>query len=188
MKGYNEPDTHRDARRVAYNNRMPLKLPFYNWQLVKDSQTLATSTQYTVTLSGLRGPVMGLFFTLRSGPNTGSTQGTYQAISSYDITLSGGESMTGHYVKLHEDSRLENTELFDNLFGNNKNWYFVGFSSHPAEDYGTGSNQGYQVFTGTEKLVFTTNSTITPGTFQIDVYALNACHLHIENGQVIRKE
>jgi hypothetical protein len=73
LKGYNEPNTHREARKVAYNNRMALKLPFYNWQVVKDSQTLATSTQYTVTLSGLRGPVMGLFFTLRSGPNTGST-------------------------------------------------------------------------------------------------------------------
>jgi hypothetical protein len=86
---------------------------------------------------------------------------------------------------LHKDSKIENAELFDNLFGNNKNQYFILFSSHPAEDYGTRSNQGYQVFTGTEKLVFTTNSSITPGAFQIDVYALYSCHLHIENGQVI---
>jgi hypothetical protein len=62
LKGYNEPNTHREARRVSYNNRMPLKLPFYNWH----------------------------------GPNTGSTQGTYQAISSYDVQLASGESMTGH--------------------------------------------------------------------------------------------
>jgi hypothetical protein len=73
------------------------------------------------------------------------------------------------------------------IYGNNKNWYFISFSSHPAKDYGTSSNQGYQVFTGTEKLVFTTNSTITPGTFQIDVYALNVCYLHIKNSQVTRK-
>jgi hypothetical protein len=187
LKGYNKPNAHHEARKVSYNNRMP-KLSFYNWQVNRESQTLATSMQYTVNLSSLQGPVMGLFFTLRSGPNTGSTQGTYQAISSYDIQFALGESMTGHYIKLHEDSKIENTELFDNLFGNNKNWYFVSFSSHPSEDYGTGSNQGYQVFTGMEKLVFNTNSTITPGTFQIDVYALNACHLHIENGQVICKE
>jgi hypothetical protein len=77
LRGYNEQNAHRDARRAAYNNRMPLKLPFYNWQVVKDNQTLAVSTQCTVNLSGLRGPVMGLFFMLRSGPNTGSTQGTY---------------------------------------------------------------------------------------------------------------
>jgi hypothetical protein len=187
LKGYNEPNTHQEARKVAYNNKMALKLPFYNWQVVKELQTLATSTQYTVTLKGLRGPVMGLFFTLRSGPNTGSTQGTYQAISSYDIQLGTTESITGHYVKLHEDSKIENAEMFDNLFGNNKNWYFILFSFHPAEDYGTSSNQGYQAFTGTKKLVFTTNSTITLGTFQIDVYTLNACHLHIENGQVTCK-
>jgi hypothetical protein len=99
-----------------------------------------------VTLSGLQGPVMGLFFTLCSG-----------------------ESLTSHYVLLHEDSRIENTELFDNLFGNNKNWYFIPFSSHLAEDYSSRSNQGYQVFMGTEKLVFTTNKSITPDAFQIDV-------------------
>jgi hypothetical protein len=86
---------------------------------------------------------------------------------------------------LHEDNKIKNAELFDNVFSNNKNWYFVSFSSHPAEDYGTSSVQGYQVFTGTEKLIFTTNSTITPGAFQIDVYALNSCHLHIKNRQVI---
>jgi hypothetical protein len=44
IKGYNKPNTHHDACIVAYNNRMPLKLPFYNWQLVKDLQMLATST------------------------------------------------------------------------------------------------------------------------------------------------
>jgi hypothetical protein len=184
LKGYDEPNTHREAWCSAYNNKMPLKLPFYNWQLVRDTQTLATSTQYTVTLNGLRGPVIGLFFSLRSGPNTGATQGSFQPVASYDVQLASGESITGHYVILHEDSKLENAELFDNLFGNNKDWYFVSFSSHPAEDYGTGSNHGYQVFTGTEKLIFTTNGSITPGAFQIDIYALNSCHLEIMNGQI----
>jgi hypothetical protein len=99
-----------------------------------------------------------------------------------------GKFMTGHYVKLHEDCKIKKAELFDNLYGNNKNWYFVSFSSYLSEDYGTGSVQGYQVFVGTEKLVFNTNSMITLGTFQIDVYALNSCHLHIENGQVIHRE
>jgi hypothetical protein len=70
---------------------------------------------------------MGLFFTLQSGPNVGCTQGTYQAISSYDIILAGGESMTGLYVILHKDSKLENMEMFDNLFGNNKNWNLLDF-------------------------------------------------------------
>jgi hypothetical protein len=53
-----------DFVELYYNNKMALKLPFYNWQVVKDSQMLVTSTQYTVTLNGLWGPVMGLFFTL----------------------------------------------------------------------------------------------------------------------------
>jgi hypothetical protein len=55
---------------------------------------------------------------------------------------------------LHEDSKLENAKLFDNLFGNNKNWYFIFFSSRPAKDYDTNSNQGYQVFMGTKKLIY----------------------------------
>jgi hypothetical protein len=111
LKGYNEPNIHHKAHKRAYNNRLPLKLPFYNWQLVKNSQTLATSTQYTVTLSSLQGPVMGMFFSLCSGPNTGSIQGTYQAVAFFDIQLSSGESLTGHYIKLHEDNELENAEL-----------------------------------------------------------------------------
>jgi hypothetical protein len=73
LKGYNKPDTHQQACKVAYNNRMALKLPFYNWQVVKDLQILATSTQYTLTLSSLQGPMMGLFFTfvpvLTQGPH-----------------------------------------------------------------------------------------------------------------------
>jgi hypothetical protein len=80
LKGYNEPSAYCKAHKVIYNNRMPLKLLFYNWQVVKNFQTLATSTQYIMMLSGLWGLVMGLFFTMRSGPNTGSMQATYQAV------------------------------------------------------------------------------------------------------------
>jgi hypothetical protein len=130
LKGYNEPNAHCDACHTAYNNR----IPFNNWQVVKDNQTLTVSTQYTVNLSGLSKLVMGLFFMLCSGPDTGFTQGTYHAVSFYYIQMASGESLTGHYVKLHENSRLEYAELFDNLFGNNKIWYFIPFSSHLAEE------------------------------------------------------
>lgn len=182
LKGFSEPNHIRQSRRAVYNNKLPLKLPFVNFIRHKDIQTLGVSTQYTTVLSTIKGTMIGLFFTVRPAGFTGATQGNYQPISSYDIQLASGESLTGHYVKLHEDSKLENAEMFNNLFGLNKDWYFISFSSDPSGDYGQGSNSGYNAFAGTEKLVFTTNSTIVPGSFQIDVIALSAEHLHIADG------
>eukprot|EP01127_Copromyxa_protea_P020655 TRINITY_DN692_c0_g1_i17.p2 TRINITY_DN692_c0_g1~~TRINITY_DN692_c0_g1_i17.p2 ORF type:complete len:380 (+),score=32.86 TRINITY_DN692_c0_g1_i17:2007-3146(+) len=156
MKGYAEPDNRRQSRIAAYNAKVPLKLPFYNWQRVQSTQTLAANSKYNVVLQGFSGPVMGMFVCVRSAPSTGAGQGTYQAIKDIDVQLAGGESLIGHYVKGHADLKIENAELFNNTFGANKDWYFVSFSSDPSGDYGTGSTNGYQVFDGKEKLIFGT--------------------------------
>jgi hypothetical protein len=184
LKGYSKPSSIKQSRRSLYNNKMPLKLPFINFIRHKDVQTLATSMQYTTILSTIKGTICGLFFTPRASGFSASTHGNYQAIANYDVQLASGESLTGHYIRLHEDSKLENAELFNNVFGNNKDWYFVSFSSDPSGDYSSGANSGYQFFVGTEKLVWTTNSTITPGTFQLDVIALSVEHLHIMDGYI----
>lgn len=185
LKGYQEPNQSREARRIAYNGqRLNLKLPFVNFISFKDILTLGTSATYSSVLSTIKGTILGLFFTIRDSAITAANQGNYQAITSYDVQLASGESLTGHYTKLHEDQKLECAELFPNVFSNNKDWYFIAFSPEPVHDYGSGGVHGYQVFSGTEKLVFTTNSTIVPGSFQIDVYALSAEHLHVENGAI----
>eukprot|EP01127_Copromyxa_protea_P010584 TRINITY_DN2582_c0_g1_i1.p1 TRINITY_DN2582_c0_g1~~TRINITY_DN2582_c0_g1_i1.p1 ORF type:complete len:259 (+),score=31.21 TRINITY_DN2582_c0_g1_i1:127-903(+) len=185
MKGYAEPDYRRQSRVAVYNGKLPVKLPFKNWQRVQANLTLAVNSKYNVILQGLSGPVMGMFVAVRSAPNTGAGQGTYQAISSLDIQLAGGESLTGHYVKTDVDMKLECAELLNNKFATAKDWYFISFSSDPSGDYGTGNVSGYQVFTGNEKLVINTGA-LTPGSFQIDVLALCPAHLDIRDGKVVR--
>lgn len=184
LKGFAEPADRRQSRALVYNGQTALKLPIFNFLSHKDIQTLAVSSTYTSVLSSIKGNVIGLFFTVRAGAITAANQGTYNAVASYDLQLSSGESLLGHAIRLHTDQKIENAEIFNNLFGQNKDWYFIPFSPDPAGDYGTGSSSGYQVFSGTEKLIINTNSTITPGSFQIDVYALLAQHLHIERGSI----
>jgi hypothetical protein len=157
-------------------------LPFLNFIRHTDTQTLAASTQYTSVLSSIKGVIAGMFFTVRAAAITGANQATYVPIASLDIQLASGASLIGSYVRLHEDLKIESAEQFANVFNQNSDWYFVSFSTDPVGDYSGGHNSGYQVFDGTEKVVFNTNATIVGGSYQIDVWALSHEHLHIEKG------
>jgi hypothetical protein len=184
LKGYNEPIKQKRARIAAYQNSLALKKPYLNWLWHRDTQPLTTSAQFTTILSTIKGVIAGLIFTLRSSTVTAANQNTYQAITNFDVQLANGSSMLGHYIRLHEDNKVEAAELFANLFIANKDAYIVAFSENLAYDYATGCNSGYQVFSGTEKLVFQTNSSITPGSFYIDVYALSHEQLEIFRGAI----
>jgi len=188
LKGFNEPQEVRSARKASYSNKFPLKLPFVNTIRHLDSQTLAPASTYTTVLSTLKGTFIGLFFTIRASAITGANQGNYQKIRAFDLQLASGASLLGHYTRLDEDDQMEQGEIFNNLFRMNKDAYFISFSSDPVRDYMTGSNHGYQVFTGTEKLQWTTNATIPAGSYVIDIYALSCEHLHIDQGQLVVKK
>lgn len=188
MKGFNEPSAKRAARSQLYNCKMPYKLPYTNFIRSKDSPTLAASSSYSSLLTTFQGSFIGMFVSVRPAGYTAATQGTYQALSSFDLQLASGESLLGHYVRLHEDNKIECAELFNNVFANNKDWYFIAFSPDPAHDYIQGSVHGYQVLTGTEKFTFTTPAGLAPGPYEIDFYALSAEHLHIDHGRIIAKK
>lgn len=185
LKGYEEPNSVRVGRRAVYNSaHLSLRLPYLNWMNNRDTQALAVSSQYTSILQSIKGVIAGLIITLRPVGFTGATQANYQPVASIDLHLASGESMLGHYVRLHEDFRLEAAETFSNLFNTFKDFYVISFAEDLAGDYATGRNTGYHVFTGTEKLQFTTTATIVPGSFQIDVWALSHEHLNIVKGAV----
>jgi hypothetical protein len=185
LKGYGEPVETRTARYSIYNDsKLHLRKPYLGWLLNKEAQTLAVSTQYSSTLNNIKGTVAGLVFVLRSTTITAANQNTYQPVTSFDLQLASGESLLGHYVRLHEDSKVEAAELFGNLFIANKDAYVISFSEDLAGDYITGHNHGYNVFTGTEKLIFTTNSTITPGSYWCECHALTHEHLLISKGLI----
>ena len=92
------------------------------------------------------------------------------------------QSILGHMVRLDEDMKIEAAELIPNVMSKYKDFYFVSFTSDPLGDYCTGTLHGYHVFVGTELLRFTTPAGLASATYDIDVYALQAAHLHIQSG------
>ena len=82
------------------------------------------------------------------------------------------------------DFKIEAAEMFDNLFATYKNFYVIPFSSHLTWDYTSRANNGYQTFTGFEKLSFTTNSTLVGGSYTIDIRCLSHESLIIKQGSL----
>lgn len=46
------------------------------------------------------------------------------------------------------------------------------------------ATSGYQIFSGAEQIVYTTNSSITSGSYIVEIQALRGGHLHIEVGKI----
>ena len=182
LKGYHESDSITQGRCNLYRSQVPYKIPILNFLNHNDAQNLAASTSYTSKLVNIKGQVAGLFIAIRASAKTSTNQSNYVPVASLDIQLAGGESIIGHYVRLDKDMKIECSELFPNLFANKKDWYFVSFTSDPVGDYCTGTNHGFHTFVGTELLRFTTPAGLASATYDIDCHALQACHLHVQQG------
>lgn len=188
LKGYQEPAAIRESRRAICQRGVPIKLPFVNSIDARAVITMAPSSRYEYNLSTIRANVIALMFTLRPVAFTGATQGTYQAISSFDVQLASGESVLGSYQRLHADNKLDQAEIFPNLMSKYSDHYFISFSRDPVGDFATGSVSGQLVFSGTEKLVINTPSTLVAGNYQLDLYALSCEHLYIEKCQLYARK
>ena len=182
LKGFHESDSMTQSRCNLYRSQVPYKIPILNFLNHNDTQNLAASTQYTSKLVNIKGQISGLFIAIRVSAKTAANQSNYVPIASLDLELAGGDSIIGHYQRLDEDMKIECAELFPNLFANKKDWYFVSFTSDPVGDYTTGTNHGYHTFVGTEILRFTTAAGLALTAYDIDVHALQCCHLHIQSG------
>lgn len=182
LKGYNEPSIFKQQRAELYNSKsfiIPVKLYQRNTQTL----TLAASTGYTMVLSGISGLVSGLFITLRSATITAANQVTYlQQLDQIDIQESNGTSMIGSYKRSNLDFLDEYAESFKNVFGSNSGFYFISFSEDIVGDVKSGNTLGNHIMNGFQKLAFTTLSTLTPGSYVVDVRALCSEHLMIQNG------
>jgi len=146
-------------------------MPYLGIQRMSLQQTLAVSSTYSIVLSGLKGICSTVFFVVRALPFTAANQASYIQMTSFYLQEQDGSSMLGFYRRQYADMQLEIAESFNNLFTNYVNLHMIIFTSSPVSDYIYGTNNGYQALTSFEKLSFTTPSTITPGSFQIDIWA-----------------
>ena len=184
LKGYREPQKVKDQRMSLYSGKY--LIPVITNQRMNQVITLAASTSYSILLSGLKGLIGGIFFTMRNAVITGATQGTYYLeFDQLDVQNADGSSLLGFYKRPIAERGLDSCEMFNNRMTFNSNFVYIGFAENIVNDVITGSNSGMEVFNGFEKLVFTTSSAIAPAAYQIDIFALTHQALVINSNTII---
>lgn len=184
LKGYYEPVAISKKRYELYHSPTPLLIPYINHQRMNQTLTLATSSTYEITMSGLTGIVAMVTFAVLPAAYTAATQANYVAIESIDITDNSNQSILGFLARDVATLKIDQAELFDNRLGLYKDFYPISFSSEPVRDIVTGNNMGCTVFNGFNKVRFTTTSTIVPGSYQIQIRAFTHEHLIVYQGAV----
>lgn len=182
LKGYGLPSAVKQQVVDLYNTK-PYVIPVKLYQRHTQTLTLAASTGYSIVLSGISGIVSGIFITLRAAAITAANQLTYlQQLDQLDLTESNGTSMIGSYKRTNLDMLSEYADSFSNSMGSNSLFYFINFSSDIVNDVMTGNTNGFHVFNGFQKFTFNTLSTITPGSYVVDIRAICSEHLMIQQG------
>lgn len=185
LKGLEEPADILNKRRQVWLNNYCL-VPYCNWIRMTKALELAPSSNYEIVLSGLQGITLGLFIVVRDANFTASQQADYSNIflNDWDIVLSSGDSMIGFYKRNNQDIRLDYAENFQNRFQRSKKFTFIPFSNDLHGDVSTGNNSGCEVMTSFERLTFTTNSLLPPGSYRVDIYSINLEQLIVNQGRV----
>lgn len=184
FSGYNESE--HQQKYILSKATIPKCLSYYSFQRHNETQTLAASTKYQVRLSGIRGHVNFLAFGLRPIANASdpNLQFTFVRPDSFDILNASNQSITGFKPQTVNDMILMASHLLPNEFILNTNLSVWSFSQNPQQDIATGSNNGYEQFEGFHSLEWNTSSALTPGSYQILVYAICNEALIIQNAQL----
>lgn len=181
LRGRMFPNKIKLERNKTYSN-FDYRLPYLGIQRMNQQMTLAPSTQYSIVLSGIRGVAANIFFIVRALPFTAANQATYIQMSDMDVQDQNGQSILGFYRRLYSDMQLDYIESFNNLFINYVNVHMITFSNNMFSDFSKGTNYGSQCFTSFEKISFTTPSTLSSGSYQIDIWSNTHEFACITNG------
>lgn len=178
FRGAYDAPSVRQMKMQMYRS-LNLDFPYLGVQRSTYQYTLAASTTYNIQLSGFAGIACCLFITVRAVPITSSNVATYvAAINNFDVQDQNGQSLLGYYLRdvadtinFRSDQQIMSLEYFDNAFSLNSFFYFVSWSRSPKTDMLTGSSHGFCALTGFEVLKITTNSGLSGGSYQVDVWA-----------------
>lgn len=187
IRGCYEPRHILEHKNKLYQN-VPLTVKYLDNQRHEQTMTLAASSSYTIVLSSIRGLVSYLFVVIRPAALTAANSVSFDAnINTVDIQDNSGNSMIGRYARtLTEARNLIYAECFENSFNLNSNFFFLPFSESPASSFKSGANLGYAPFDGFDKLILTTGAGLTPGNFEVCVYAKVYNHCTISQGRILR--
>lgn len=181
LTGYMESEEQKKL--LIQRSDKPKIFSYYAPQTHSETLNLSASTQYQVRLSGINGYCNQIFFVLRAIANATSpaNQFSFERPDNFDFLDPQAKSITGFKNQTASDMVILYSHMYDNLFINNTNACVYSFSQSPVSDVSAGSVHGGIEMKGYHILQFTTSSTITPGSFQVLVYAMCNESLVIEN-------
>lgn len=173
ISGYNESDAQQNM--ILAKATVPKAFSYYAPQRSFITMALTTAgNQNSFKLTGIRGWVSVLFFTIRTSTYATSpvNQFAFTRCASFDILDSGNQSVTGFKQQTENDMILMASHMFDNRFINYTNAHVWSFSQTPVSDIATGQNNGCVWFDGFNSLVWYMPTTITATNYDIAVYAM----------------
>lgn len=172
--GFDESEDQRDLMHSRL--LLPHDYHFYGWMKHTVTQSLAASTSYDITLSGIKGHVAALCWVLRKTSETSSAtnQGAVYGVSTYEIKDSAGKALTGHNPIDLNDMQISYAMQYPNLLLKNKEIQIHTFCKAPVQCFETGAWLGGYEFNGFETLRITTPSGLASTTYEINVYALTS--------------
>jgi hypothetical protein len=166
------------------DDKIPLSLAHLSVDRMAVPMNLSGSQQVSIVLTGITGVVAYLVFTVRLQSNVGSpaNQATFIRMTNFDILDNQSTSLIGSYQRDIYTQQIDYANNFGNGAWTNSNFQIMSWSANPRLAFGSGTNSGFAIFTGMEKLNFICPSTLASNAYMIDIRAY--CHedLIYDNG------
>lgn len=153
------------------------------------AQAITAGQSLELRLSGIRGRIPGLFVFVRANNPTGANLYGFADLDNctFDLLTPNGDSMliyqpSGRFLRFHEFSE----RFVSSRFGKNVKMYYLSFSTDPVADLTSGTNFGYQVLTGDERIRINFDAAFTPGTYEVGVLLYKCSELIVDTNGVAR--
>jgi len=158
---------------------------FTNIVVNQITSSVAASSTYSLTLSGLSGMLAGGFIVFRTG-SSGAALRTFSSLASgqFDIVDSSDRTLLGGYKPAAYNLIWDWQRLFGNDIGSNQPIYVVAHASSLQSFVQQGVMTGFNFYDGNNRLKFTTDSSWTSGTYNISYLAKQYAIIRLINGRI----
>jgi len=188
IRGKKLKEEAKNALREIYSphSRIPLSLSHLMIDRMQVTQALVANQVFQISLTGLRGVCSFLLFTIRTSANTASATGqlSYLRADTWDILDSSNGSLVGNLRRTNALQQVDWSNNFQNEAWNQKQFHMMSWSADPQGDYAHGTNSGYALLTGSEKISITVPSTFASTTYFIEIKAFIHANLVLDKGQL----
>jgi hypothetical protein len=151
-------------------------------------ETLGPSQRYSFMLTAIQGVVSELVVTIRPANSFAQNAYAFKPWHSYELLDSTGASMLGgmpigyKYQTSIVDGERQNSGAVEAVSPGSYP-IFIEFGDSRA-DLMTGSITGYVPFSGSERLVITTEGSLEPGSYEVRIEYLSVCRVNINQGRI----